>query len=117
MLAQRTRLADAAAVKDQRVGGDGPFRGRHRRAQLLLDDLRIVPRRDPDPVRHAEHVAIDGQSWHAEGMAEHDVRGLAADAGQLTSASIVAGCPGCGSTTAVAMPTSDFDLARKNPVD
>ena len=37
---------------------------------------------EADPVGHAQHVAIDRQARHAERVAEHDVRGLAADAGQ-----------------------------------
>ena len=31
----------------------------------------------------AEHVPIDGQPGHAERVAEHDIRRLATDAGQL----------------------------------
>ena len=41
------------------------------------------PLRDADPVRDAQHVAIDRQPGHAERVAEDDVGGLAADAGQL----------------------------------
>ena len=55
---------------------------RQRRAQLLLRPYRIVALGDADAVGDAEHVAIDRQPRHAERMAEHDVRGLAADAGQ-----------------------------------
>ena len=83
LLAQRAWFADPAAVQDQRVGGDGPFGRRHRRAQLLFDDFRIVAARDPDAVGDPEHVAIHRQAGHAERVAEHDVGGLAADAGKL----------------------------------
>ena len=38
---------------------------------------------DADAVRHAQHVPIDRQARHAERVPEHDVRRLAADAGQL----------------------------------
>ena len=83
LLAERLRLADAAAVQDQRVGRPRPLRRRHRSAELLLDDLGIVRPRDADPVRDAQHVPIDRQSGDAERVAEHDVRRLAADARQL----------------------------------
>ena len=59
-----------------------PPLGRQRAAQLLLDDVRVVGLGDADPVRHAQHVPIDRQPGHAERVAEHDVRRLAADAGQ-----------------------------------
>ena len=57
--------------------------GRHRAAQLLLDDDRIVGFGDADAVRHAQHVPVDRQARDAERVAEHDVRRLAADARQL----------------------------------
>ena len=105
-------------MEDQRVGGDRPFLLRQRGAQLLLDDYGVVALRDADAVGDAQHVAIDGQAGDAERMAEDDVRRLAADAGQAVSASIVAGIsPPCSSRPPCAMPSSDFDFARKKPVD
>ena len=58
-----------------------------------------------------------GKPGDAERVPEHHVRGLAADAGELDErlhrrgdlAAVVL-------DSAVAMPRSDFDLARKNPV-
>src|SRR5262245_21561530 len=47
-IAQRSRPADAPAMKDQRVGCAGPSGFRHRLAQLLFHDLRIVGLRDAD---------------------------------------------------------------------
>jgi hypothetical protein len=70
-------------VQDQRVGCACPARLRQGRGQLLLDGLGIVRRRDAQAVGDAQHVAIDGQARHAEGVAEHDVGRLAADARQL----------------------------------
>ena len=43
----------------------------------------IVAFGDADAVRHPQHVPIDREPGHAERVTEHDVRGLAADAGQL----------------------------------
>ena len=42
--------------------------------------------RDADPIRDAQHVAIDRQTRHAKRVAEDDVRGLAADARQARRA-------------------------------
>ena len=82
LVAERLRLADPAAVQDQRVGGAGPSFRRQRGAQLLFDDFGIVRLGDADAVRHAQHVPIDRQPRDAERVPEHDVRRLAADAGQ-----------------------------------
>src|SRR5690349_5868166 len=58
LLAQRLRLADAAPVENQRVGGPRPaFRGQ-RGAKLLLDDFGLVGVSDADAVRDAQDVAI-----------------------------------------------------------
>ena len=76
------------------------------------------PSGDADAVRDAQHVAIDRQPGNAEGMAEDDVRRLAADAGQLGQFlhrpwNLAAVMFGDGPRHA----ESDFDFARKNPVD
>ncbi len=82
-IAQRLRPADAAAVQDQRIGRARPSFRRQQRAQLRLDGHGIVRTNQTDPVGDAQHVAIDRQAGHAERVAEHDVGGLASDAGQL----------------------------------
>ena len=111
-IAERARLADATAVEDQSVGRSRPGRRGHCRAQLLLDDLRVIRLRNPDPVRHTQDVAVDGKPGNAERVSEHDIGGLPPTPGSLTSASIVRGTsPPWLSTTSVAMPTSDRDLA------
>ena len=53
-----------------------------RRAQLRLDLLGRRRLGDADPVGDPQHMPIDRQAGHAQGVAEHDVRRLAADAGQ-----------------------------------
>ena len=53
-----------------------------RRAQLGLDLLGRRRLGDADAVGHAQDMAIDRQAGDAEGVAEDDVRRLAADAGQ-----------------------------------
>ena len=67
----------------------------------------------------AQHVAIDRQPGHAERVTEDDVGGLAADAGQL-----VERVHRRGHLAAVLLDrprwpcrASDFDFARKKPVD
>jgi hypothetical protein len=70
-------------MKNQRVGRASPSRFRHRGAQLLLDDGRVVAFRNPDPVRDAQHMSIDGEAGHTERVAEHHICRLSADTGQL----------------------------------
>ena len=71
-------------MEDQRVGRAGPTVGRRSsgacRRQLLFDGDRVVRSGDAEPVRHAQDVAIDREARDAQGMAQHDVRGLAPDA-------------------------------------
>ena len=87
-------------------------------AQLRLDLDRVVALGDADAVRHAQHMTIDRQPGHAERVAEHDVRRLAADARQRRQLlhvgrhlAAVLGDERC------AMPISAFDFWRKKPVD
>ncbi len=82
LIAQRFRTADAAAVQNQRVGGSRPPFRRHRLAQLLFDDDRIVRFGDADAIRDAEDMPIHRQSRNAERVPEHHVRGLAPDTRQ-----------------------------------
>jgi hypothetical protein len=70
-------------VQDQGIGRRRPLLPGYRGAELRFDGLGIVTFRDANPVRHAEHMSIDRQARHAEGMPEHDVRRLAADTRQL----------------------------------
>ena len=57
-------------MENQRIRRASPSLRLERGAQLLLHDLRVVAFRDADPVRDAEHVAIDRQPRNAERMAE-----------------------------------------------
>src|SRR5689334_23036289 len=66
LIAQRLWLADPASVQDERVGGARPPLFGQRAGELPLDDLRLVRIREADPVRHAQHVAIDRKSRDAE---------------------------------------------------
>ena len=117
-IAERARLADAAAVQDERVRRSRPVRGGHGRAQLLLDDLGIVGPGDADPVGDAQDVAIDGKPGTPSACPRTTLAVLRPTPGSATSASIVRGTsPPCVSTTSVAMPRSERDFARKNPVD
>ena len=70
-------------MEDERVGGARPPLRRQRAGQLFLDLDRVVAFRDPDAIRDAQHVAIDGQPRHAERVTENDVRRLPPDARQL----------------------------------
>jgi hypothetical protein len=70
-------------VQDQSIRRQRPLRWRHCSAQLLLDDFGIVRTRDANPVRHPKHVSVDGKAGHSKRVAEDDVGGLAADAGQF----------------------------------
>ncbi|HEX2444322.1 MAG TPA: hypothetical protein VHJ77_10295 [Vicinamibacterales bacterium] len=70
-------------MQDQRVGCQRPFFRREERAQLLLDDDRIVRIRDADAVGDAQDMTIDGEPRHAQRVTQDDVGGLAADAGEF----------------------------------
>src|SRR5262245_9076733 len=83
LLTQGLGPADAAAVKNQRVGRPRPSIFRHRVAQLSFDDHRVVALRDADAVRHAQHVAIDRQAGYPKRVPEDDIRRLSPDAGKL----------------------------------
>ena len=53
-----------------------------RRRSCVLDLADIAARRESGAVRHAEDVRVDGHGRLPERRVEHDVRGLATDAGQ-----------------------------------
>ena len=59
---------------------------RQQRAQRCSDRHRIVGVHEADAIGDAQHVAIDREAGHVERMTEHDVGGLATDAGQLRRA-------------------------------
>ena len=82
-VAQRRRPADAPAVQDERVGGARPPRRRQQRRQLRLrpsPDRRCGSR--PRRLATRSTWRSTGKPGHAERVAEHDVGGLAAHAGQ-----------------------------------
>src|SRR5581483_9200455 len=83
LIAQRLRFADASAMQNERVGRPRPPLLRQRLAELILNRHRIVAFRDANSIRHAKHMTIDRQPRHTERVPEDDVRGFAADAGQL----------------------------------
>jgi hypothetical protein len=70
-------------VQDEGVGCTRPAIRWQCRAQLFLNQLRIVALGDANPVGHAQHVAIDCQPRETECVPEHDVRSLAANPWQL----------------------------------
>ena len=61
--------------------------------QLQLDLERVLARREAGAVRDAEDVRVDRHRGLAESDVEHDVGGLAADAGQCFERHAVAGHP------------------------
>jgi hypothetical protein len=50
---------------------------------LFLDDLGILRGGDADAIGHPQHVPVDREPGDTQRVAEHDVRRLPADAGQL----------------------------------
>ena len=81
-VAQRTRLADPPAVKNQRVRRVRPQRRRQGCAELFFHDLRMFRPRDAQAVGDSKDVAVDRQPRHAQRVAEHDIRRLAANTGK-----------------------------------
>ena len=59
MVAQRLRLADAAAVKNLDVGSERPHFLRQRGAELLFDLHGVITLGDADAIRNAQHMPID----------------------------------------------------------
>ena len=119
LVAERPRFADAAAVQDQRVGGHAstsPAAARRTAAARRRRDRRRArcrcgwrrAARDDRPAGRARRARGRGRRWRSCG------RRRAARRAPPSCAGI---SPPCCSTTAVAMPTSDLDLARKKPVD
>ena len=64
------------------MGEDRPVLRRELRVQVQLDLDRVgLPGQSPSP-HQALQVGVDGDPRHVERVAEHDIRGLAAEAGQ-----------------------------------
>jgi len=59
---------------------------RHDRADVGFDDSGIGGVGEPDQAGEPPNVGVDRESGLAHGVAEHDVRGLAPDAGELQQA-------------------------------
>ena len=75
-------MADAAAVPDQVVAEHHPVALGEQRADGVLDLDRVGLLGPAEAAGEPAEVGVDGDAGDAEGVAEDDVRGLAADAGQ-----------------------------------
>ncbi len=76
------RLAGVAAVQDQPVVRVAAERLRHDLLELGFDLIGVLARREAGAVADAEDVRVDRERLLAERGVEHDIGGLAADAGQ-----------------------------------
>ena len=81
-VAQRTRLADPPAVKNQRVRRVGPQRRWQGCAELFFRDLRMFRPRDAQAVGDSKDVAVDRQPRYTQRVAEHNVCRFAANTGK-----------------------------------
>ena len=102
------------SVSDARVQRSGGSSAH----ECRFDDHRVVGVHEADAIGDAQHVAIDRQPRHAERVAEHDVGGLASDAGQSDERVHVGGHLAAvfARRARCAMPTRLRDFIRKNPV-
>ena len=57
--------------------------------ERFLDGQHRLARREPRPIADAENMRIDGKGLSPEGGVQHDVRGLATDAGKCLQGSPV----------------------------
>src|SRR5260370_33164273 len=69
-------------MPDQPVGCHRPFRPWQERADILFDLYWIGLLGPAETPREPGEMCVNGEARLAEGGAEHDVRGLPADAGQ-----------------------------------
>src|SRR5262245_8274810 len=76
------RQADVAPVQDQPVVGMALVFRRHHAVELGLDLQRRLAGCHAGPIADAEDVGVDRDGGLTEGDVEHDIRGLATDAGQ-----------------------------------
>ena len=74
-LLMERRYADAESVYREELHRNPSNGWSLRRLGLIVSD-------ESQPVGHAQHMAVDGQARHTEGVAQHHVGGLAADPGQ-----------------------------------
>src|SRR4051812_29080578 len=80
----RARDADLSAMLDQEVREQGPLIARKERHQILLDLHGIGVRREGETLADARDVRVDDDTLVAiEGVAENDVRCLAAHTRQI----------------------------------
>ena len=75
-------VAAAPAVPDEVMAEHGPVPLLEQRADLELDLIGFRRRRPAEAVGQPVEVGVHGDAGHVEGVAEHDVRGLATHAGQ-----------------------------------
>ena len=118
LAARLARVAHPPAVQDQPVAERGPLRLRDQLHQGELDLHRVVVLGQAEPAREPADVRVDRDARRVEGVAEDDVRGLAADAGQRDE--IVERCgtsPPNRSTMRRQQARMFFALFRKKPVD
>ena len=83
----------AAAVEDQPVAEHRPVPLREQRADLVLDLDRVVLGGPAEAAGQPAEVGVDGDAGDAEGVAQHHVGGLAADAGQRDQVAAAAAAP------------------------
>lgn len=76
------RVAGPPPVEDQPVAEQGPLGARDQRRDVLLDLDRVLLGGPAEPAGEPAHVGVHRDAGDAERVAEHDVRRLAADAGQ-----------------------------------
>jgi hypothetical protein len=69
-------------VRDEPVAGERPVLLGQRDREVPLDGERLGLLRESQPPREAAHVGVDRDRGDAEGVAEHDVRGLPPHPGQ-----------------------------------
>ena len=109
-IAERFGPANPTPVQDERVGGERPHCFRERGTQLRFNFDWVGSRRDAQAPSDAQDVAIHGESWNAERVAEHDIRRFAPDTWQGgEQAHLSRLFPVVLMTSACAMPTRAFD--------
>src|SRR6185437_12125929 len=96
------RLAHIATVQDQPVMGTMLVALRHDPVESKLHLQRGLTGREPGAVRNPESMRVDGDRALAKGDVEHDIGGLAPDAGErLKRFAIIGTLLSCCSTSAL----------------
>src|SRR5207249_501674 len=112
------RHATAAPVGSQKMARERPLPLRKYVSQLVVDLVRVLGARQPQPLRDPEHVRVHRDGLLTERVAENDVRGLETHSGSEVSASRDFGTsPPCVSTSALAIPMIERVFDRKKPVE